>query len=168
MRLPLTQERLKELLHYNAATGIFTRLKSKGPIANKGAIAGSIHVRGYRHIKIDSVGYKAHRLAFLYIDGAFPEGGVDHINKIKDDNSFSNLRAVSHSENMRNRKKPGNNTSGVVGVYWHRTKKYWGACISVNNRQKDLGCFDSMFDAVCARRSAELKYKYHANHGGVL
>ena len=80
----LTQSRLKELLHYNPETGIFTWLVSKKGV-KIGNIAGSVNSIGYRYISVDRILYKASRLAWLFIEGYFPENDVDHINRIRDD-----------------------------------------------------------------------------------
>ena len=69
----LTSSRLRELLHYDPLTGLFTRLVSRsGRSAKKGVTAGWLHCRGYIHISVDSKDYKAHRLAFLYMEGVLP------------------------------------------------------------------------------------------------
>jgi len=87
----LTQERLKELLSYDPETGAFTWLLSPGP-KRKGEQAGSQHHSGYRFVKLDGKMYAEHRIAFLYVHGYFPEGDVDHINRIRNDNRPDNLR----------------------------------------------------------------------------
>ncbi|EMK2710698.1 HNH endonuclease, partial [Pseudomonas aeruginosa] len=98
----LTQERLKELLSYDAATGEFTWMARKGSRALPGAAAGSNDGQGYVRIAIDGCRYRAHRLAWLYCYGKWPAAQVDHLNHRRDDNRLSNLREVSHSENQRN------------------------------------------------------------------
>ena len=81
----LTQERLKELLHYCPDTGIFTWIKPK-QTTRVGDECGFINDPGYRGIGIDSRPYKSHRLAFLYMLGRLPNKQVDHINQVKSDN----------------------------------------------------------------------------------
>lgn len=78
----LTQSRLKELLHYDPETGVFTRRTTRGGCAS-GTIAGTPHVAGYRSLYVDRAHYLAHRLSFLYMTGAFPKGDVDHINGVR-------------------------------------------------------------------------------------
>ena len=88
----LTQKRLKELLHYDPETGRFTHLLNRSTNA-KGGIAGSINKSdGYNRLYIDGKIYKGSRLAWLYVHGYFPENIVDHINKVRDDDRFINLR----------------------------------------------------------------------------
>lgn len=87
----ITQQRLKELFEYTPDTGLFIRkIRVGNQIA--GNIAGSLKKDGYVYIKIDSKPYKAHRLAFLYMEGYMPEE-VDHINRDCSDNRWCNLRA---------------------------------------------------------------------------
>ena len=80
-------------------------------------------------------------------------------------NKWTNLRLASHTENQRNKRLFGNNTSGCTGVYWHKSNNRWQPSISVNGKSIYLGRFIDRFDAICARKSAERKYGYHVNHG---
>ena len=160
----LTQARLKELLSYNPETGVFVWIKSRGnakAMSEAGAI-GKPH--NYRRIKIDQKSYRAHRLAFLYMDGVMPEF-VDHINHDKTNNNWSNLRCVTHKENMQNLKKYKNNKSGLTGVGWDEQLRKWRANISLGGKLIHLGRFKYIFDAACARKSAENRYGFHDNHG---
>lgn len=91
--------------------------------------------------------------------GPIPDGLViDHINRNPLDNRLDNLRACTHQENLFNRNVPKHNTSGVVGVsLFKRTGKYT-ARIGVDNKTIYLGCFDTIEEAMEARRDAEEKY----------
>ncbi len=151
----LTQERLKELLSYNPDTGIFTRKIDQGN-THAGEIAGHPDKEGYLLVCIDYVRYKAHRLSFLYMTGAFPVC-VDHINHICDDNRWANIRDVSFSVNQRNRMKSKNNSSGITGVYWKKSIKKWLAQIAIHSKSIHLGYYDEKWDAICSRKSAEAK-----------
>lgn len=158
----ITVERLKEVIHYNSDTGILTWLKKPCPRANNiiGSEAGSLNKDGYRRIMINRVLYRAHRLAFLYMEGYFPENDVDHINRIRDDNRWNNLRHVSRQCNSRNKGKQSNNTSGITGVSWHNRDKRWKAQIKVNQKNIYLGYFTTLRPAVQARWEAEKKYNF--------
>lgn len=155
----LTQARLKELLHYNPDTGIFTR---RIAVSNThiGDVAGTI-CDGYVVIRVDGSVYKAHRLAILYIEGALPSQHVDHENHIRSDNAWSNLHRATRIDNMRNTKKRKDNTSGTTGVHWNKRDKLWYAGIG----GKYVGAFKSKADAITARVDVQRKHKYHANHG---
>ena len=102
----VTQERLKEVLDYNPKTGIFTK---------NGKIAGTTNSNGYIVIGIDIHRIMAHRLAWLYIYGEEPNV-IDHINRIRNDNSITNLRNVDCAINSKNMKQNKNNKTGIVGV----------------------------------------------------
>lgn len=165
----LTQARLKEVLKYNKITGEFIRLVATSNRVKVGELAGSINkYNGYRQIRIDNERYQAHRLVWLYIHGEFPKNDIDHINQIKDDNRISNLRDVAHSENHKNRSLSNNNTSGVMGVYWDKRDNKWLAQIKVNDKQLHLGYFFDKEDAISARKEANIKYKFHKNHGKII
>ena len=174
----LDQKTLKELISYDPDTGVFTWLKRprhhcKSDVScaifnsrSAGKKAGGIcKGDGYVVIRVFSAHYKSHRLAFLYMTGSFPPEQCDHINGIRDDNRWANLRPVSHAENGRNQRIPSNNTSGVRGVCWHKETKKWRATIRVDDKFKYLGVFSEKSDAIAVRKAAEKKYGFHPNHG---
>ena len=111
----VTQERLKELLHYCPDTGAFTWIKARRGVS-LWRDAGCTMTEGYRSISVDSKPYGSHRLAFLYMTGKFPEDQIDHVNQVRDDNRWKNLRPVTHQENHRNGGIGKGNTSGFVGT----------------------------------------------------
>lgn len=153
----LTQQRLKELLHYDPETGLFKWIVSRRGVPKKGSVTGWYDKDGYHLITIDYKRYQAHRLAFLYMTGTFPTDQVDHINRIKDDNRFDNLRLVSNLENGHNKSIHKNNTSGVTGVDWYKQKKKWRARIRVNYKQIHLGLYGTIEEAKKARDNAKIK-----------
>ncbi len=163
----LTQERLKELLSYDAATGEFTWMARKGSRALPGAAAGSNDGQGYVRIAIDGCRYRAHRLAWLYCYGKWPAAQVDHLNHRRDDNRLSNLREVSHSENQRNASLYRRNTSGELGISLEISRQKWRVLISIDGtgKRKHIGYFSSIEDARSARDEAYERHGYHPNHG---
>jgi len=161
----ITQERLKELFHYNPKTGIFSRKVSNSNRVHVGDISGSLGSKGYLRIRIDYKEYLAHRLAWFYVNGHWPEHEIDHINHNRSDNRINNLREVTHRENCKNMPIPRNNNSGYVGVRWHKLGKKWEAHITIENKQIYLGLFINMEDAIASRKQAEIKYDFHTNHG---
>jgi hypothetical protein len=158
--MTITQQELQSLLHYEPATGIFTRLVTNNRKFKVGDIAGGLKNDGYIHIKIDGQMHRAHRLAWLYMTGKFPDE-IDHINHVRNDNKWINLRNVSRQENTKNRSIPEGNVSGFMGVRMHKPSGKWMSRI----KQKHLGYFTNLSDAVLARLNAEEKQHYHHNHG---
>ena len=160
----LTQNKLKEFLHYNPGTGWFTRIK-KNTGANIGDVVGETRPKDtYILVGIGYDYYPAHRLAWFYVHGVWLDV-VDHINHIRSDNRIINLRNVTHQENSKNIRKFKKNTSGVAGVRWNKEVEKWVSNIKVADKLLYLGAFDDKFEAICARLSANNKYGYHHNHG---
>lgn len=161
----LTAETARELLDYDPETGAFTWRVSRRGRARAGSQAGYVVPRGYRSISINNCDYRAHRIAWLIHYGEWPEGEIDHVNGNRSDNRLSNLRVVTHQEQMKNRGMHRNNTSGVIGVCWHKARNKWMAQIRVAGKLRDLGCFTDLSDAIAARKEAEQQHGYHSNHG---
>ena len=145
----LTQEELKELLNYDAETGIFTRkVKRRGIGANVGDVVGSIKTDGYVVFKIKGKIYKAHRIAWLYVYGKYPKNEIDHINLIKSDNRIENLREASRSQNMQNIHNAGkSSTSGFRGVDYRKCMGLYEARIQANGKRHFLGYYGSAKEA---------------------
>ena len=154
----ITQLELIRLLNYNPNTGLFIWLISTARRIKVGDIAGSLNNRGYITIIINGKSYKAHRLAFLYMTGNWPKDQVDHINMIKSDNRWNNLREANTSQNKGNSLKHNDNKSGVKGVYWNKTINKWCAQIGVNSKTIHLGYFDNIEDAKIAYETAAIKH----------
>jgi hypothetical protein len=110
----LTQARLKELMTYDADTGVFTRIKSVNRAGRR--VSDAPNKSGYLHFCIDYKLYLQHRVAWLYAYGEFPEGHLDHINRVKTDNRLCNLRQATDFENNQNRLPAKNNL--YPHVYW--------------------------------------------------
>ena len=90
---------------------------------------------------------------------------VDHIDGDKLQNTSTNLRLVTRSQNLMNSKIYKCNKTGIAGVNVHKCGK-WVAYIRVNNKQKHLGLFTNIEDAIKARQEAETKYfGEYANKG---
>ena len=169
----LTQERLKALLHYDAARGAFTWSMERRcgefrsvVVVRAGDVAGGKRPDGYRSISLDSKRYLEHVLAWLYVFGEVPPRGmdIDHINGQRDDNRLSNLRLASRSKNQQNLRgaKRSNRSSGVLGVYWHAQGSCWRARITVNGKTHHVGLYPTVAEAAAARSAAEQRYFTHA------
>lgn len=160
----LTQTRLKELLRYDPDTGFFTWLVSRGG-AKAGDTIRFVGNSGYLRTMIDGSNYLVHRLVFLYTTGMFPSMEIDHIDGDKTNNKWENLRHVNRVENTRNKRLSDRSLSGVHGVLWRADQQAWRVTITIYYKDIPLGHYKNIFDAAAARKSAELKYGYHANHG---
>lgn len=157
-------ERLHELFTYDPKDGKLRWKKRDRGLTGK--VAGGIDPgRGYRRVRVDGVLVLAHRIIIAMTSGYWPEHEVDHINGMRDDNRLSNLRCVSRSENLRNKRRYKSNKSGKTGVYWHRQHKKWCASVSVGGRSKTIGVFHTRAKAEAARNQAEIENGYHKNHG---
>lgn len=156
--MELTQEYLKQILHYDPLTGIFTWLEFRGNNRiSPGDIAGSFHPRGYRKITIDEIPYSAHRLAWFYVHGRWPQKELDHKNRQRSDNRIDNLREATRFENRQNQGIRPSNTSGFIGVSWRKDVNKWQAKIGVKKKYIHLGLFDSAEDAGKAYATAKQK-----------
>lgn len=153
-----TAEYLRSILNYNQNTGVFTRRLSTAPNARAGDVAGYLSKDGYVLIKVLCKTYKAHRLAWLHYYGTWPKAQIDHINRDRSDNRIVNLRDVSHQQNQQNASKRSDNKSGHPGIYWHKVSGRWAASIAHSKRQRHLGLFESLEEAVAARKAAEKLY----------
>ncbi|MBK6865537.1 MAG: HNH endonuclease [Ideonella sp.] len=138
----LTAQRLRELLHYDPETGIFTWGVSHRNGIHCGRQAGCIskHI-GYRLIRIDGILYLAHRLAWIHSTGVFPSAEIDHINGNRADNRLCNLRDVSRAINSNNSRiaRSSNKSSGLLGTY--KVGNSFCAHIMVSGVTKHLGSF---------------------------
>lgn len=141
----MNQSYLKSILHYSPKTGLFTRLQRKGNF-KIGSVAGTL-ANGYIQIRIDNCNYLGHRLAWLYMTGRLPDFQIDHINMLRSDNRWVNLRHATCGENHQNRTKNSNNKSGYLGVSPHRQTGKFLATIKVNFIGYNLGLFNTAKEA---------------------
>lgn len=159
----VTSEVLRTKFSYDPETGLLIRKCNSGT-AKTGDVAGNLHSTGYIEVRVFGKLFKAHRIIWMMEFGDWPSGEIDHVNGVRNDNRIKNLRDVSTAENMRNKRLYSNGRTGVHGVGFYNGQ--WSALIKeMPNTQRCIGKFDNLFDAVCARRSAELKLGYHENHG---
>ncbi len=146
----ITQKELKTILSYDKATGNFRWLITPNRRINIGVIAGSLN-DGRVIIIINKIKYKAHRLAWLFEYGYFPESGIDHIDRDPSNNAIKNLREVSQSCNLRNSGNSTRNSSGVKGVSWSPKEREW----RVRILEAFVGNFKAFDEAVLYRLAAE-------------
>jgi hypothetical protein len=175
----ITPENVNEIFSYNEETGILTWKERPSSWFSKrcscltwnaryaGRETGTIGRHGYSKVMIKGRSYMAHRVIWLMKTGEWPVMDMDHINRIRNDNRWENLRLATRSENGRNRGINKNNKSGVTGVYYHRNREVSVSHIRALGRQITLGYYKDKFEAICARKSAENKYGYSAVVGGL-
>jgi hypothetical protein len=178
--MELTQEIVRELLDYDPETGEL-RWKERGiqwfenakyPEAQRkrwntryaGKEAFTNLNLGYKVGDLLSNRIKAHRVIWLWMTGEWPFY-IDHIDRNRANNKWSNLRNTSAQMNSRNQKKRSTNSSGVNGVYWRKDISKWVASIPNGGKNKHLGVFDNIKDAALARSQAEIELGYSPDHG---
>lgn len=161
----LTYTRLKELLNYDPDTGVFIWIKPTSNRVKINSVAGTFDTYGYLVIRIDSILYKAHRLAWLYAFEEYPENQIDHINGIKSDNRLDNLRDATSSQNMFNKPVNSANTTGYKGVNYRASMSKYRASIGYKGRVLHLGYFITAEEAHEAYKlkSIELYKEFSTN-----
>jgi len=147
---------ISEYLYYDIDLKCLIWLKDKGTAKN-GDIAGTNIGRGYKQVKFNGKSYLQHRIIFYLSYGYLPEY-IDHIDGNTSNNSPSNLRAATHSQNMMNRKTQSNCKSGRVGVDYMKNDNRWRAQIHKDGKKIYLGVYKTIIDAVIVRIKAEEKY----------
>ena len=162
------KEFIRVNLSYDPETGHFTWIRSPSNRVKVGQVAGSLcKYRGYRSIRVLGKLYLAHRLAFISMGKSVPEY-VDHVNGIKDDNRWVNLRGATFSQNQQNKVKQRNNTSGYKGVSWNNSRKKWQAHITVDRKTIYLGLYINPKEAHEAyKKAADNHFGDYKNYGGL-
>jgi hypothetical protein len=154
-RKVLTAEYVRSVLDYDPETGTFRWSKTlagvryfRGDLV--GGSAGTINQHGYRVITVGKAKHPAAKLACLIVTGEWPIGEVDHKNTVRNDDRWDNLRPATPSQNVQNRNRPRNNTSGFKGVSWSASRKAWWAQITKDGIHHNLGLFATPEEAYTA------------------
>ena len=151
----ITAEELREMLDYDPATGVFTWRAGRNNQVKEGQKAGSLDNKLYVRIWLNGRGYRAHRLAWLYVYGVWPLTEIDHINCIRGDNRIINLRAATSLGNNANRQKKKNCSCVCKGVYKYRTK--FRAQIRIGGKKTYIGTYSTEKEAHAAYVAAAEK-----------
>jgi hypothetical protein len=152
-------ETVRKLFDYDPDTGRLTWKVRTAIRVRIGDEAGTADYQGYRKVGLKGKEYYAHRLAWLWMTGEWPEV-IDHINHDKLDNRWCNLRDVGYEENNKNKAK-------AIGVCWYKDRNMWRSYITVDSNRIDLGSFEDKEEAIAARRAALVEYGFHSNHGSI-
>ena len=159
----ITAEYVRSILNYNPDTGIFT-WRERDDVPKEwnrrwaGTIAGTPNDSNYLLISINKQHHRAHRLAWLWMTGKWPDPECDHRDTVRANNRWSNLREATRSQNAANTSIQRNNTSGFKGVYWNKIVKKWWAHITKDGRRHSLGYFDDIDEAVAVVTRERLKH----------
>ena len=154
----IDQDTVKNLFHYDAESGMLLWRNGNGRNVKPWQEAKALNGHGYYTVKINGTSYSVHRLIWLYVYGSFPNKYIDHKNRIRNDNRLCNLRDVNTTDNAQNISLPNHNKSGHIGVSWFKLQKAWTVYVKVNKKNKWLGCYKNLDDAIAARKAGEVKY----------
>lgn len=150
----ITKEYLDENYYY--ALGFLFDKKTNKPI---GTIDNS-RSQPYLRVKINRKHYYVHRLIFLLLKGYLPKL-IDHKDRNSLNNMENNLRDLSHSKNLINKGLRKDNTSGFVGITWHKKARKYEARIKHNKQEIYLGLFNDIEEAIKIRQIYENKILNH-------
>jgi hypothetical protein len=148
MAKTLTVERARELFEYDPESGILRRKLALGK-AKIGVPVGYLAGNGYLYVSADNQKYLVHRVAFLIVNGRWPDE-IDHADLNRLNNKWSNLREATMAQNMANRRAHRDSQSGRKGVTFHSPTNKWRAVIHNAGRNIHLGLFDDIAMAEAA------------------
>ena len=146
----MTRDELIQKYVYSPEEGVFRSIRTGKQVGYK------CKTSGYTIIQVGGKKERAHRLAFFYMTGRWPKV-TDHINRVKDDNRWENLREVTQLENCHNRSLNKNNLSGYRGVSFDQVNLYWLANFRYNGKPVLSRKFDCRHRAAIAVNRAMIK-----------
>lgn len=160
----ISSKEARKWFDYSPETGKFTRLTRRGKSKAGSELTGT-KSHGYLRAILNGKSCALHRLAFLWMTGAWPAGDVDHIDGNRENNRWSNLRDVDRSTNLENIKsaKSNNKGTGLLGAYPHKSGRFYSR-IQVRGSDGYLGMFDTAQEA----HSAYVKAKRDMHKGNML
>jgi hypothetical protein len=147
----LTHEELRMRLQYDPTTGEFKRLSQRR--GSHARFENPCSLRdGYYRICVNGKVYSAHRLAWFYMTGAWPPLGteIDHIDRVKTNNAWSNLRLSTRQQNAANLSAKRSSRSGLKGVSWNAKRCRWQASVTCGGKSHYLGLFATASEARAA------------------
>jgi len=164
----LTQDILKDVIEYDYTSGKFFWKECTSASMRIGQEAGTIkrnRKASYKVIRIDTFGFYAHRLAWFYMTGKWPEQ-IDHINGDGLDNRWCNLREADNSKNSFNIPAMSGNKSGHKNVYYNKKSGNWVVAVTANYtvvHREEYETLEEAKNVACKVR--EQYHKEFCNHG---
>ena len=147
---------LRTKLRYIPETGHLIRVKTGKPVYCE------VH-KGYLRVRVNGKRFRAHRVCWALYHGYWPDQ-IDHVNGVRSDNRIENLRNVTATGNMRNKRRDKRNKSGTTGVCWVESRRKWYAKICHEKKQISIGYYTDIQAAIAARKAAEKALGFHENH----
>lgn len=154
----ISAERIRELLDYNPCTGVCRWRRAPSNLARVkiGVPITSQDSYGHIQVKINGRSRLLHRLIWLYQTGTWPGAEIDHINGVRNDNRWVNLREANRNSNMHNERRAHSRTSsGELGVQPSKTPGKWMANIRLNTKPIRLGTYPTKVAALSAYLNAK-------------
>jgi hypothetical protein len=149
---------LDMFLSYNPDTGMFIRKLSTNSKSRAGDYVTVKNDEGYIIVTVMGARLRAHRVAWVWMTGRWPELDIDHINGDRSDNRFLNLRQATRSQNLQNAGLRLSNKTGHKGVHFCHERQKYVAQIKINKWPKVLGRFQTLEAAIEARQAAEKEF----------
>jgi hypothetical protein len=156
----LTYEQLREYLNYDPETGEFTWIKPRN-YKKPGEAAGYVSRTKGVYIWFAGKGYRAHRVAWLWMTGSWPKHQIDHIDRNQNNNIWANLRDATPAQNSQNTSRSVRSVSGVKGVVWDKSCKRWKAHITCNKVVHVIGYYDDL--DMAASEVAAARVRFHGS-----
>lgn len=155
---------LEELFDYDPITGILTWKKSRSNRIKIGSVVGYKNPAGYLQVRIEGKLWMVHRIVWIRQTGKTPSNEIDHIDGCRDNNSWRNLRDVTKSVNMQNRKKADKDSrTGILGVTFDKQRKKFRAQLTMNGEKVLNKIFNTAEEAGEAYSLAKEKYHNFRN-----
>lgn len=162
-----TQAILHEYLAYDERTGHLTWIKKPSNPTVLRSRAGSLNkASGYRRFTFRGKTYQEHRIIWCWLYGHYPDEEIDHEDQNRSNNSKDNLRAVTHAENSKNRRRNASRT-GAHGIWYCDTRRRYVAEITVDGKKVYQRTFECADEAVAQRKAESLRLGFHENHGSI-
>lgn len=161
---PVDAAWLRTVLTYNPWTGELRWLVDAGARALAGQEAGHIAKTGYLTVRLAGRLYQAHRVIWLWMTGAWPRGQIDHRDRNRLNNAWSNLRDATPRMNVENIiAARADSSTGLRGVFVDKrtSPTRYGARIRAHGKAFHLGSYPSREEAYAAYIAAK-----HVLHGG--